>query len=652
MADETKDPGSRERDERAPHLREATVAIVRRIPAKTRDEETPEEEAAREAEAEDVVEIAISSEAPVERYDWRTGKTYDEVLGHGASEVDLGYAKDGLPFFVNHSSWDMVGLVEGISLDGDRILRGRVRFSKSQRGQEIERDIRDGIRKKISVGYDYDDTNYTETVTDGRAVRRVRGWRPLEASSVPIPADYDVGVGRSARPGARRPDDPPGVPAIKAKENTVEPNTAAPPAADVRAGILAEHREISELAAIHNMRDKLSGWLGQGASLAQVQKEILDAIKERSAKALAAGGEDGPIQFSEREAKEFSFVRALRQLQSGEGGFEREVSAELYKKLGRQPQNQTSMLVPTALLGRFGKVQGQRLEVATSNAGQQLKFTDYGGFLPILRNRMYAQRLGVRTLSGLQGDLAFVSQPSANTLQWGVETATPTATNFGTGLKTMAPKNATALTKYTRQLLFQSVESVEGLVQEDLLLIVALGLDKAVFQGAGSSEPTGVLSASGVNTVTMGTAGAVPTFAKLVDMETEIAADNADVETMGYIATPGIRGYLKQTQQFSGTNGVPIWTVAGQQGYVNGYNAFATNQVPNNLTKGSNTGTNHLVAFGDWSQALIGEWGAVELVVDPYKSKPVIIEVAAHVMADVLFRYPEAFCIMPDARTS
>lgn len=648
MADQKK---LRDQDDRAPMLREAVVAIVRRIPAKTR-EETPEEEAAREAQAEDVIEIAISSEAPVERYDWRTGKHYDEVLGHGSGEVDLGYAKDGLPFFVNHSSWDMVGLVEDVSLDSDRVLRGRVKFSKSQRGQEIEQDIRDGIRKKISVGYDYDDTNYTETVTDGRAQRRVRGWRPLEASSVPIPADYEVGVGRSARPGARRPDDPPGVPAPKAKENTVEPNTAAPAAADVRAGILAEHREIAELATIHKMQDKLSGWLGQGASLAQVQKEILAEVKERSAKIIAAGGQDGPIKFTEKESREFSFVRAIRQLQNGEGGVERDISNELYKALGKTPQNATSMMVPTALLGRYGKIMGQRLEVATSAAGAQLKFTDYAGFLPILRARMYTQRLGVRTIGGLQGDFSFVSQSSANTLQWGAETAVPTATNFGTQLKTLAPKNATALTKYTRQLLAQSVESVEGLVQDDLLKIIALGLDRAVFQGAGSTEPTGVLSASGVNTVTMGTAGAVPTFAKLVDMETEIASDNADIETMGYVATPGIRGYLKQTQQFSGTNGVPIWSVIGKQGYVNGYEAFATNQVPNNLTKGSNTGTNHLIAFGDWSQALIAEWGAIELVVDPYKSKPVIIEVAAHVMADVGFLYADAFCIMNDARTS
>ena len=42
--------------------------------------------------------IAISSEAPVARWDWRTGEEYDEVLDHGPSGVDLSYVADGLPF--------------------------------------------------------------------------------------------------------------------------------------------------------------------------------------------------------------------------------------------------------------------------------------------------------------------------------------------------------------------------------------------------------------------------------------------------------------------------------------------------------------------------------------------------------------------------
>jgi HK97 family phage major capsid protein len=646
MADEKKPS-----DDRAPLMRDAAVSIVRRLPPKARDEETEEEKTAREAAAEDVIEIAISSELPVRRGEWLGWDTYrefDEILLHGEGDVDLGYARDGLPFFVNHSSWDMVGLVEDVRLDPDRVLRGRVRFSKSQRGQEIERDIRDGIRKKVSVGYDYSKDNYSETTDNGRTVRKVRLWRPMETSSVPIPADYDVGVGRSARPGARRPDEPPGTPAAKAKEHNVDNATPAATAEAARAEVAREYGEIADLARIHKLEARLPEWIAKKATKDQVREDILEHHRKKSEELLTRGGTGRDVlDLTDRDAKQFSFARAISSQMNGERGYEQEVSDELYKKLGRKRSNPHAMMVPTQLLGRHQRA----MAVATSGSGQQLKFAEYGGFFEILRPRMKLTKLGARTLSGLVGDVAFVTQPSANTFQWGAETAAPTATNFGTGLKTLAPKNGAALTAFTRQLLQQSVESVEGLVQDDLLKIIALAIDLAGIAGSGSTQPTGIISTSGIGSVTMGTNGAVPTFPKIVDMETEVAVDNADVDTMSYLSTPGIRGYLKKTEQFSGTNGMPIWT-GGAQGTLNGYNAEVSTQVPSTLTKGTSTGTCHAILFGDFSNVIIGEWGAIELIVDPYSAKPTIIEVAAHVMVDVLLRYPEGLCAMLDAKTS
>lgn len=636
--------------ERAPVWRDGTVRVVKRaVPATRAEGEEPPDGEARADEAE--VEISISSETPVERWDWRTGKSYHEILSHKDGEIDLSYARDGLPFFVGHDSRDMVGLIEDVRLDGDGKLRGTVRFSRSARAQEIRQDIVDGIRKKISVGYDYPEDSYTESARDGIVERRRTGWRPLEASSVPIPADYDVGVGRSARPGAPRLESSPGTSPHRGKESAMT-TPAAPTGVDTRAEVAAEFREISELAKLHKLEARLPEWIGGGATKDKVQADIMDHYRKQSEQLVQRGGGGDILDLSEREAKTFSFARALQQMTDGSRGFESEVSEALYKKLGRKRSNPNAILVPTQLLGRYGNAPHQRLEVATSGAGQQLKFTEYGGFFEILRNRMYIARLGAKMLSGLQGDVAFVTQPSANTFQWGAETATPTATNFGTGLKTLAPKNGAALTKYTRQLLAQSVESVEGLVQDDLMKIIAIAIDKAAISGAGSTEPTGIISTSGIGSVTMGTAGAVPTFPKLVDMETEVVVDNADSDSMAYLTTPGIRGYLKKTERFSATSGMTIWSREGGQELVNGFPAFASNQVPSNGTKGSNTGTNHTILFGDFSNVIIGEWGAIELIVDPYASKPVIIEVAAHVMVDVLLRYPEGLCAMVDARTS
>lgn len=612
------------------------------------ERELDEEEEGREGD-EEVIEIAISSEAEVERYDWWENERYLEVLGHAEGEIDLSYARDGLPLFVGHDEREMVGLVENIRLDADGKLRGDARFSRSARAQEIEDDIRRGIRKKVSVGYDPGET-YERTERDGRKVRRYRGWRPLEVSSVPIPADYEVGVGRSARPGVPRPANHPGT-AAKAKEHNVSTTpTAAAPAAG--AGIDERNKELVALARTHKMEAKLADWISNGASLDQARNEVLEHYQRQSAEVIRTGGGTGPLDFSHDEKKRYSFARAIQSgMNPGVATYEREVSDALYKKLGREQRDAKSILVPTQLLGRAMqmRMQTRTMAVGNTDAGSALKFTEYGGFLELLRNRMYVQQFGATVLSGLQGNLAFVTQPSANTWQWGAETGTQSATDFGTGLKEMSPKDGAALTKYTRRLMAQSVESIEGLVQDDLMRIAALALDAAAIQAGGGSAPVGVLGTTGIGSVTLGTAGAAPTFGTFVDLWTETAKDNADAADAGYLTTPGAAGFLQKTQQFSGTNGVPIWTWRPDGlGMINGHKAAATNQVPNNGTKGSNTGVLHAAVFGDWPSLIIGEWGALELLVDPYSSKMNLIEVGAHLMADVLLRYPEKFSAVTD----
>lgn len=666
MADKKIDPLSDEERARleeivgqARTLREAAVRIVRRgkrprqraedgEPAADEEEEEREIEDGEEEREGDVeeIEIAISSEGEVERADWWTGERYIEVLGHGAGEIDLSYARDGLPLFVDHNSRDMVGVVEDIRLDADRKLRGTPRFSSSLRGQEIRTDMLDGIRKKISVGYDPGET-YDQTEREGKVIRRFRGWRPLEVSSVPIPADYEVGVGRSARPGVQRHSNPPGT-AAQAKEHNVEKPTAAAPAAS--AGIDERSKELAAFARTHKREDRLADWIGNGATVEQAREEVLRQYAEKESAVIRAGGEKGPLDLSEREGKQYSFARAIQSaLNPGARSYEREVSDELYGKLGREART-GSILIPTELLARavMTRMQQRTMAVANTAAGSALKFTEYGGFLDLLRNRMYVQQFGATVLSGLQGDLAFVTKTSATTWQWGAETGATTAADFGTGLRTMSPKDGSGIISYTRKLLAQAVESIEGLVQDDLMRTAAVAMDFAAINVGGGSAPVGILGTTGIGSVTLGAAGGAPAFGTFVDLWTETAKDNADAQDAGYLTTPGGAGFLQKTQQFSGTNGVPIWTWRPDGlGLVNGHKAAATNQVPSNGTKSTATGL-HAAVFGDWPSLLIGEWGALEILVDPYSAKMTQIQVGAHLLADVLLRYPEKFSAVTD----
>jgi HK97 family phage major capsid protein len=203
----------------------------------------------------------------------------------------------------------------------------------------------------------------------------------------------------------------------------------------------------------------------------------------------------------------------------------------------------------------------------------------------------------------------------------------------------LSPKTAMAQQAYSRQLLRQSSGVVDTLVTNDLRKTAALGIDRAALHGAGSSnEPTGVYVASGVNPVAFG--GPI-TFGKVVQMETEVATDDADVGEMGYLTTPGVRGAAKTTQKFSGTNGEAIWTGSAGQGEMNGYRAEVSTQVRSNMGVGTNE---HGIAFGVWSELIVGEWGAMEILTDPYTlAGKGLIRLVLFLMVDMALRHPEAF---------
>lgn len=139
------------------------------------------------------IDLAFSSEYPVMRWDPDEGE-YWEVLDHDERNVDLSRLRSGAPLLYMHRMSEQIGVVDDVSIDGDKKGRATVRFSKSSRADEIFQDVRDGIRKHVSVGYQITKV-VGRDVKDGIPVLRF-AWSPYEISSVPVPADPDVGVGR------------------------------------------------------------------------------------------------------------------------------------------------------------------------------------------------------------------------------------------------------------------------------------------------------------------------------------------------------------------------------------------------------------------------------------------------------------------------
>lgn len=422
-------------------------------------------------------------------------------------------------------------------------------------------------------------------------------------------------------------------------EGTNQAATAATVGADSEARERQRAQEVADvmaLAARHGMAERASQLIGSGSSVAQVQREILVELSKdaRSGVSTAPPEPTGVVELTEKETKRYSLLRAMRGAAGWESrGFEHEVSEEIAKRIGRDPNG---FYMPTNLK------QDRTLAVKEATKGKEIVFEEYGGFIDLLRNRMVTTQLGATVLTGLQGDVRMPKQTGAGTFVWMAESSGTDVTK-GTatiGAVKLSPKTGMARTHFSRQLLAQGSVDAENLVRNDLINVGALGVDLAALHGTGAdNQPTGIYTAAGVNAVAF---DGVINYADVVKMETEIVADNADFARMGYAVTPEVRGAAKTTQVFSGTNGAPLFTGGVSDGEMNGYRALASNQLRKNLGSGTDE---HAAIFGAWEHLFIGEWGAADIMIDPYTlSGQGDVRVILYLLVDVAIRYPESFC--------
>lgn len=588
-------------------------------------------------EAARTVTLAFASETPVPRY-WG-----NEILDVQARSIRMDRLNAGGPLLMDHNTSDQVGVIESVQIGADRVARAVVRFGKSARADEVFQDVVDGIRQNVSVGYLIHDA-MLESESEGVGTYRVNDWEPYEISMVSVPADIKAGIGRQAEHPTKR------TPEIIMSEPTPAPdNTAAIETARAQ-GMEGERKRIadingaaSQLKHYQGVRELAEQAVASGMPMDHFRSKVMEHIATQPLPTANIG-------MTEREAKKFSFVRALNALANPEdrqareaAAFEFEASRAAADKQGRAVKG---LLVPFDVLNAK-----RELNVGTPTQGGNLVATDLlsGNFIDLLRNRMVLNRMGTQFLSGLVGNVAIPRQTGGATFYIVTEGTAPNPSQQTFDQVPMSPKTGAARTQISRKLLLQSSIDVESFVQNDLAVVMGLGMQAIGIKGGGTNEPVGILATSGIGSVVGGTNGAAPTWANIVQLETQIASANADVGSMAYLTNAKVRGSLKTTQKFSGANANPIWDSGNEP--LNGYMAGITNAVPSNGTKGTGTNLSSII-FGNFADLIYGLWGGLELQVDPYSSGDtgsVIVRVFQDF--DVAIRHPESFSAQTDVVT-
>ena len=627
------------------------------------------------------VELAFSSEAEVERW------FGIEVLDHSEGAMRTERLEDGAAVLVNHDWNDQVGVVESVTLGADRKGRAVVRFGRGARASEVWQDIVDGIRRHVSVGYSINKVEVEERSGLADMVR-VIDWEPHEISIVSVPADVSVGVGRSKEPlpaeGREPGSDTPSNPSAKPNErgSDMEKILRDDKGNLVRAkvddqGKILEVLEVIERAGKANAEARDAGkqqeqtrvkaimdmgrqyenmdmagkFVSEGKSPEEFQRALLDEMSQHRSKNLNDKGEgtesrSAEIGLSDKELQRYSMMKVVRALTNPtdkraqeEAAFEIELSQEAQRQYGKEARG---ILVPDDVLSRAFNAGGAADTPTGAQSGSNIVDTQYmaGSFIDMLRNRTTLMRLATQ-MTGLVGNVDIPKQTGGATAYWvgeGVDATegTPTIGQIG-----LTPKSVAAFTDITRRLMLQSTPDAEAIVRRDLAAAIALAIDLAGFYGGGGDEPTGIANVSGINAVdfagaTSGGTGVLPTYAEVVQMESEISADNADVNSMAYVMNSGMRGHFKTTEKFSSTNGSPIWEPGNT---VNGYRSEVTNQIQ--------AGD---LFFGNFADLIIGMWGGLDLTVDPYSlSKSGGTRLVVFQDVDMAVRRVESFCLGRDA---
>ncbi|MBK5915142.1 phage major capsid protein [Rhodocyclus purpureus] len=619
----------------------------------------------------------FSSEEPVDMW-YGT-----EILSHEKGAMRQGQRQATLPLLFNHCRDDLLGVVEAIELGADRRGYCTVRFGRDERGEWAMQQADDGVLVNASFMYrvfkfleDVEEETYTAT-----------DWEPYEISLVTVPADPTVGVGRSHGGEEARVE-------IQVKESGRQQQPASAESQEqsmytqrhtlqdkatdgaaggaggavvidepqVRAqGAEAERRRINEIDAMcraHKVPDDIrAGLIQKGASIEEARGAVLDLQLQRASAPVAKLDDGYAPDLSTKEKARYSMLRAINAVVSNswkDAGFELEVSNDIGKRMGKNTQG---FFMPT----NIPFAQRAQYAAGAQATGGAMVATNLlaGSFIEVLRAKARVLQLGATVLSGLVGNVDIPRQTGATSTFWVTEGGNLTEAEATFDKVSLALKSIGTYSAITRQMLLQSTPDIEMLARADLIAQIALGIDLAALSGTGSGgQPTGVVNVAGVGSVIGGTNGAQLTIDHLIDLETAVANANADVDSMAYLTNAKAVGWLKKLKS---TTGQYLWTNlpggqrSGTPGEINGYPVARSNQARSTLTKGTSSGICSEVIFGNWSELILGEWGVLEIMPNPYDAtlfKQGGVLLRAMQSVDVAVRHAASFSVMTDALTA
>lgn len=231
----------------------------------------------------------------------------------------------------------------------------------------------------------------------------------------------------------------------------------------------------------------------------------------------------------------------------------------------------------------------------TAGAGAENIATEKLDILEPLRANMVMSQAGATYLTGLVGNISIPAYTGSN-VAWAGETA---AAANGAGdwseIK-LQPHRLTAYVDVSKEFLLQDSNDAEAMLRRDIIAAIGNKLESTILGAdAGTDEkPAGLFD--GVTAMTTAVK-----FGDIVDAEAELDAANVS-GAYTYILSPKAKAALRTLSKDAGSGRFVL-----EDGEIEGSKALVSSNV---AAKG--------LVVGDFTDYVIAQWGAIDLVVDNY----------------------------------
>jgi HK97 family phage major capsid protein len=411
----------------------------------------------------------------------------------------------------------------------------------------------------------------------------------------------------------------------------------------------------TELSGLFETRENLTNAIEAELRLEKFEAE--QAANE--ARKAAANGSGFDAKSNEkREISKVSLTKLM--LEAGEkrlSGLEKEIVEESAAEARALGAGGAGVYLSNDVINAiYSRNEARTMVTSTATLGGNFVPTQKVGFFEALFAATVLNELGVQQLTGLAANTDMIGFTGSVTSAWASsEIGTQTPTDATTAARELRPKLLYAACDISRRLMIQTNNTIDQFILNNMIQSMAVEFERAVINGAGSTEPTGLLT-SITQTTAMGANGGAPSYAKILELiQTVLSSDGRNVNRR-FLTNPKVVAKLKNTLVDAGS-GATVMGYNGlfqsQMGVIDGYGVSVTANVPSNLSKGTTTGVCSALVFGDFSQIVTGQFGGVELIVDPYtKARTGQISLTMNSFMDSTVLQPNALGDIVDLTTT